>query len=57
MAIFSLARAPYMYEEIVNFYWIISWASRQWQGATEAIAFIASMKYPACEAFCVRVRA
>ena len=37
-AIFSLARAPY--EEIVNFYWSISWASRQWQGATEAIAKI-----------------
>ena len=44
---FSLwQRAPY--EEIVNFYRSISRAPRQWQGATEAIASVASVKYQAC---------
>ena len=44
---FLWQRAPY--EEIVNFYWSISRAPRQWQGATEAIAFVASVKYQACD--------
>jgi hypothetical protein len=44
---FSLwQRAPY--EKVVNFYWSISRAPRQWQGATEAIASVASVKYQAC---------
>ena len=44
--IFSLVKAPY--EEIVNFYWSIAWASSQWQGGMEAIAFVAYVKYQAC---------
>ena len=52
---FSLwQRAPY--EEIVHFYWSISRAPRQWQGATEAIASVASVKYQACmfQLFCLQ---
>ena len=45
-AISLCQRAPY--EEIVKFYWSISRAPRQWQGATEAIASVASVKYQAC---------
>ena len=36
-----------IYEENVNFYWSISRAPRQWQGAMEAIASVASVKYQA----------
>ena len=39
-------RAPY--DEIAKLYWSISRAPRQWPGDTEAIAFVASVKYQAC---------
>ena len=39
-------KAPY--EEIVNFYWSISRAQRQWPRGMEAIAFLASLHYQAC---------
>ena len=35
---------------IVNFYWSISRAPKQWPGGNEAIALVASMKYQACVA-------
>ena len=46
--IFSLVKGTLMYKEIVNFYWSISRAPRQWPGGAGAIAFVAFVKYQAC---------
>ena len=49
-SIVSLKRVPY--EEIFNFYKSISRAPRQRPGGIEAIAFIAFVKYLACNLNC-----
>ena len=43
---FSLVQDTH--KQIVNFFWGISRAPRQWSRGMEAIAFVASMKYQTC---------